>query len=539
MRLLRTLLGCAAVVGALAVPAAAHVREPGHSASRRAPDRPKPTLVVFITIDQFRADYLTRFGAQLTGGLKRLTEGGAWYQNAVHDHAITETAPGHASTMSGRFPVHTGIVMNAEGVNTPDAPLIDAPGPGASPFRFRGTTLTDWLTSADKRTRVLSVSRKDRGAILPIGTSKAPVFWFAGGKFTTSRYYADELPTWVRQFNARHLPQKNAGTEWDLLLPASQYPEPDSVPRESNGQDFTFPHYAPDDSSEAAVTLAGFPAMDDVTLQFALQGLQVLQLGTGPQTDVLNISLSTLDAEGHRFGPDSREVHDMLLRVDRMLGKFLDSLYTLRDSTRIVVALTGDHGVAPLIGVKSADPNGAATFVSLRAPLQHFKATLGAAQLDSSALYFDDGVLVLDPRLRQGAAAKVTDRALETFLAEARAVPGLQRADRLADLVAKDTVTDYVARRWLHMFDPARSNVVAVFTLAPYCYWAGVTIATHGTPHDYDARVPVIFYGAGVSAGKRTEPARVVDMAPTLAALVGVSPTEPTDGHVLRSALKP
>nr|MCU0623409.1 alkaline phosphatase family protein [Gemmatimonadaceae bacterium] len=170
------LLACAAPVQANPV---------SSSPAPRASAAAKPTLVVFLTIDQLRTDYLWRFGSQFTGGLKRLLDDGAVYVNGVHDHAITETAPGHASTMSGRFPVHTGIVMNSQGVNTPDAPLIDARGPGASPFRFTGTTLTDWMLAADRRTRVLSVSRKDRGAILPIGKSKQPVFWFADGRFTS------------------------------------------------------------------------------------------------------------------------------------------------------------------------------------------------------------------------------------------------------------------------------------------------------------------------------------------------------------------
>ena len=203
----------------------------------------RPTLVVFITIDQMRADYFERFKSQLTGGLKRLHDEGAFFTQGYQDHAITETAPGHASTMSGRFPVHTGIMMNSQGVNTSSAPLINAPEQGASPFRFQGTTLTDWLRAADPRTRFLSVSRKDRGAILPIGRSKGDVYWWSGnGTFTTSSYYADALPSWVNAFNARRMAQSYAGKTWNLLLPPSAYPEPDSVSLESLGIDYVFPH---------------------------------------------------------------------------------------------------------------------------------------------------------------------------------------------------------------------------------------------------------------------------------------------------------
>src|SRR5437588_1983654 len=134
-----------------------------------------PKLVVFITVDAMRPDYLTRFAPQLTGGLARLYRGGAFFTNAYQDHAITETAPGHSVTMSGRFPIHTGISANTAGVADSTVSLVDAPGIGASPFRFQGTPLVDWLTAKDPRTRALSVSRQDRAAILPDGKSKRPV----------------------------------------------------------------------------------------------------------------------------------------------------------------------------------------------------------------------------------------------------------------------------------------------------------------------------------------------------------------------------
>jgi len=167
--------------------------------------------------------------------------------------------------MSGRFPVHTGISANSAGVNDTTVTLIDAPGLGASPFRFRGTTLTDWLVAKDPRTRVLSVSRKDRAAILPIGRSKQPVFWYApNGSFTTSTYYGSSLPDWVKAFNARRLPASFAGHVWRPLLPDSAYAEPDSVPIESGGIGFLFPYATPTSPDTAALVLAGFPWMSSL-----------------------------------------------------------------------------------------------------------------------------------------------------------------------------------------------------------------------------------------------------------------------------------
>ena len=496
-----------------------------------------PTLVVFIAVDQLRADYLTRFGPQLTGGLRRILDHGAVFLNAFHDHAVTETAPGHSTMMSGRFPVHTGITSNSQGVNSNDWPLLEgAPGPGAAPYRFEGTTLTDWLVRKDRRTKALSISRKDRGAILPIGKSKQAVFWYStNGTFTTSTWYADALPAWVRAFNAERMPQASAGRAWTLLLPEGDYPEPDSVAVEGSGRDFVFPHLSSPDGTRAAAALGAFPWMDDLTLQFALRGMQAMQLGLGPQADVLNISLSTTDAVGHRFGPDSREVHDQILRVDRYLGEFLDSLFKLRDSTRIVIALTGDHGVTPFPGVRSADPNQGARVVSLDTIVQTMAKGLIAARVEPGRVAsYEDGVLAVDRQKLQGTRVD-PDSLVDWFAAAARKVPGVYRADRMHDLAKADTVKDAIARRWLHMF-PADGTVVLVVTLQRWSVWLG-TIAMHGSPWDQDANVPVLFWGAPFKAGRYADTVRVVDMAPTLAEVLGTRPTERVDGRVLRQAL--
>jgi len=514
---------------------------PAAACAQAAPARTAdttPSLLVFITVDQMRPDYFSRFASQLTGGLARLYRGGAFYTNAFHDHAITETAPGHSVTMAGRFPRSTGIVQNSAGVEDPQAPVIGGGGPGASPFRFRGTTLTDWLRYKDPRSRALSVSRKDRGAILPLGRAKQSVFWYATtGNFTTSTYYADTLPTWVQRFNARGLPAQYAGQQWTPLLDAGQYPEPDSVPQENAGRGgTTFPHVAPADPARAASVLAAFPWMDELTLRFALEGLDAMKLGTGPQTDILAISLSTTDAVGHAYGPDSRELHDQILRLDRYLGAFFDSLYKVRDSTRVVVALTADHGVAPYPGVRSRDPNKGAEYV--RTALDTAWATearVAAALRDSTQFVWDTPFLVVN-RAALTAARLSPDSVLAAFVAAERKVPGVLRVDLVRDLARADTTRDAIARRWLHMLPP-ELPVEVVVTLRPYNYWAPGS-ATHGTPHDYDAHVPMVFYGPPFKPGKYDEFARVVDMAPTLAAALNTSPLERLDGHVLRSAFR-
>ncbi len=523
--MIRSLLRASAALPLLAVSLAGQATAPR-----------TPTLVVLIAIDQFRGDYLERFGSQYTGGLARISKGGAWYTNAHHDHAITETAPGHATLLAGRFPRSTGITMNRVGVEDEMSPLIAGGlGAGASPHRFMGTTLVDWVHTKDAASRALSVSAKDRAAILPIGKSRNSVYWYSpDGRFTTSKYYRDTLPSWASAWNARHLPMHYAGKSWDLLLPESAYPEKDSVPVEGSGTFFTFPHDIPEDSLLAAGAIRGTPFIDEMILSFALHGVQSMSLGKGPTTDVLSISLSGTDYVGHRYGPDSREIHDQLLRVDRSLGAFLDSLYKLRDPSTIVLALSGDHGAGTIPELKT-DIMPLPTRVSLRSVLPALRAGLRAAKVDTTAIDIDVQIVSAD-RAMFSVANVNADSVLTVFAAAVRGINGVARVDWFKKLFA-DTATDPIARRWSHQF-PANAPIDLLITLTPYSLW-GTIVASHGSPYDYDSNVPLVFYGAGVAAGKHSEFVRTVDLAPTLAELVGVKPTERLDGVILRSALKP
>ena len=486
---------------------------------------PPPRLILVLTVDQMRADYLTRFGPALTGGLARLLRQGAVFTNGVQDHAITETAPGHSVILSGRFPVHTGIASNAQGVGDSTVKLIGASGLAASPRRFHGTTLADWLIAADSNTRILSISRKDRAAILPIGTSKSPVFWYASnGTFTTSTYYSDTLPTWLKLFNAQKGASVYAGRTWQPM---------------SNGQE-TFSHLVPTDTAEAAVKLSGFPWMDQFTLEAALAGVRALGLGQARgqrhHTDLLAISLSTTDAVGHTYGPDSPEMRDQILRLDRFLGAFFDTLYTLCDSTSIAVALTADHGVGPIPGKHSVDPNTAGRYVNV-APLQE-RVRVGLRRAGAPASAIAIGNVVTVDRSALSTARVNADSLIAVIRDSLRAMPGVLRVDRIRELQQMDTVHDNIARRWLHMFDSDTAAALVV-TLQPYCYWGfGLSGGEHGTPHDYDARVPMILSGVWFKPKTYSEPARVVDIAPTLAAVARVSSQAGIDGQILTMALQ-
>ncbi|HEU4879353.1 MAG TPA: alkaline phosphatase family protein [Gemmatimonadaceae bacterium] len=501
---------------------------PAAAVSQAAPAQ-HPSLVVVITIDGFRGDYLTRFGPQMTGGLSRLMKGGAWFTNAHQDHGITETAPGHASILSGRFPRSTGIAANRIGVGDPDSPLLGFSGVlGASPLRFQGTELFDWIHAADSKSRALSVSAKDRGAILPVGRSKQQVYWYPGdGEFTTSRYYADSLPAWVQKFNSRLLPQSYAGKKWTPLLPDSAYKEVDSVSVEGNGVDFVFPHDIPSDPDRAASWVRATPFMDEIIVAMALDGVNALGIGKGPSTDLLAISLSATDAVSHRLGPQSKEAHDQALRDDKTIGVFLDSLFRLRDPSRVVVVLTADHGFTPIPELAPANANPHPTRASLLPALAAARAQMTAAKVDSLAIDLDQQIVLMDRSAFKG--SKLTpDAVIQTFEKTARSLPGIARIDKFPDL-AKDSARDPIARRWSHQF-PANTNVELVATLTPGSLWGTLLVASHGSPYDFDSNVPVIFYGPGIAAARHSQFVRTVDIAPTLAKLLGVKPLEKLDG---------
>lgn len=508
-------------------------------AQRTPPSATAPTLIVFMAVDQMRADYFERFLPNLTGGLGRLYRNGAVFTNAYQDHAITETAPGHSVMLSGRFPVHTGIVTNSLGVPDPQAPLIGGGGDPASPFRFRGSVLIDWLRMRDPRSRALSVSRKDRGAILPIGRAKQSAYWYAtDGRFTTSTYYADTLPTWVDDFNARKIPQSYAGKSWTLLLPESDYREADSVRQENGGRNVTFPHAFPNDPAAAARSFAAFPAMDSLEAQMALAGVTAMNIGRGPWTDLLSVSFSTTDAVGHAFGPDSREIHDQIVRLDRYMGQFIDSLYKLRDSSKIVFALTADHGAQSNPDIRAALTHTTATWANVSPIIRATSSALLQAGADSGALRYEEGVVLL--RRPALAKAKISaDSVLNALAKSLRAVKGVARVDFVKDLSRADTVHQDAPRRWLHML-PRDFDADLVISLAPNVYYGnpGGFGATHGSPNDLDAHVPVIFYGPWFIPGKYTRRALTADVAPTLAAVAEVEPTEKLDGRAHIEAIR-
>lgn len=498
---------------------------PWAPAISQAPGRSRIRLVVALTVDQFRPDYLERWRGELPGGLGRLLHEGVFFPHGEQDHAITETAPGHSTLMSGRSPASTGIVSNDLGVTDLQSPLIGSLAVGASPRRFLGTTLFDWLVARDSATRGLSVSRKDRGAILPIGRAKVPVFWFVEGHFTTSKYYGDTLPGWLREWNARDPVAKLKGTAWNLLRDPSTYPEPDDRPFEGGGIDVVFPHLLPDNWSRAASKLTESPYLDSLTLDVALQGTRALGLGRRDGTDFLAISLSTTDAIGHKWGPGSREMHDQVLRLDHWLGWFLDSLATMVPADQVAVSLSSDHGVTEFpeagSGGRMAIP-GAVKLLNQWAALRY--------HIDLGAIL--EGGLVMADALALAARGVNVDSLSASLAAAIRKTPGVRAVYTPKSLAAAPS-TDLEAGRWRRQIPPSTSWLIAVALAEGWVWGTSRTSTGHGTTNLLDVRVPVLFRIPGVAPRVVARTVRTVDIAPTLAAALGLKPTQPVEGVVL------
>jgi predicted AlkP superfamily pyrophosphatase or phosphodiesterase len=525
---------------ALSLSVAACTRGIAQSAEPAPP--PVPRLVLFIAVDQMRPDYFTRYASEYTGGLKRLYQGSAFYSRGEQDHAITETAPGHATMLSGRSPGSTGIPTNEFGVPDTASPLLGVPGAGASPARFKGTALYDWMKAADPGVRVLSVSRKDRGAILPIGRAKVPVYWYQGGYFTTSTWYGTELPQWLMVWNGRKGPMKLAGTWWDLLLAEANYPEPDDQPWERGGNNNVFPHPFGADSTIAAAIAIATPYLDSLTMDVALEGVKALKLGQRNKPDLLSVSLSSTDAVGHVYGPDSRELHDQMLRLDRWLGWFFDSLAKQVPLDRTLIVLTSDHGVTSFPEYAASKGRMAGRAIADSVALMADQA-LVATKGRSFGLGLNNGLLLGNVAALDSAGVNVDSlsAALASGLARTTGVTRVYTRKALAQA----SPDDLDAMRWRRTI-PEGFPWLAAASLAPGYIWSFNSAATtHGTTNADDVRVPILFMGAGITPGviDRTRtatvpPPRTIDIAPTIAALLGIKPLEMVEGVVLPEVVK-
>ncbi len=525
-----------------------------------------PKLAVVIAVDQMRADYLVRFRPYFVeGGFKRLLEGGADFQNAHYRHGITLTAPGHAQILSGAFSKDHSIIANEwldrdswemiNSVEDRDSPLVgispgEMPPPaalapaktGRSPKNYRTTTVGDELKKRyGAKSKVVAVSNKDRSAILLGGHKADGAYWDEIGRFVTSRYYRPELPAWVVAFNAEKRAEAAFGKTWDRLLDPAIYDKvqgPDDVPGEAVNFGFTRTFPKRMDGGAATITPKFFDAYDNspfttVALgEFAQRALVEEKLGHHEATDLLAVSFSQVDAIGHNYGPDSHEVMDSMLRLDRVLAALLDRIDREVGLKNCVVVLTADHAVAPMPEVARLHPDGRVKSADLDA-LGNRALNAAYGPLENGETWFvrDNAAYNFVPAALATKKISAHDAALtlqKAFLAS----PVIAEAYTRDELLAAPPTTDSVLDMTRRSYNESRGRDL-LLVLKPYHYFSRATGSTHGSPNDYDTHVPLLWFGAGVPKSTHTERVGVDDLAPTLSALLGISAPPDAKGRRL------
>jgi predicted AlkP superfamily pyrophosphatase or phosphodiesterase len=516
----------------------------------------KPKLAVVIVVDQMRFDYLTREQTLLTGGFKRLLDNGFQFIEAYHEHACTETGVGHATIATGCYPSHHGIVGNewwygaksrwvycAE--DSGDG-IVGRPGAaGRSPSNLRHPVFGDWLRKSSPESKVFAITGKDRSAILMAGFGGQAYWYYPGdGTFVTSTYYERSYPAWVDSFNLKRHAANYAADTWDHLLSLDKYIGPDRVAAEYDGKRTTFPHsFAANPNDEPTKYYGEFrytPFFDQLILRFARDLVINEQLGADSVADLLMIGCSAGDYIGHGYGPSSHEIQDHYLRLDGYLGSFFAFLDSTVGVNQYVVALTGDHGVAPLpeeLAERGIDA-GRINSDTLEAVIKRIGAAV-ATEIKCSTnvvLTAGDGVILNYTEAKTtGHSEPWLRRAVDERIKHLSFVADAFTRDDLAS--GSDETRPFINLYRNNYFVDRSPDIMLRYRE----YWIISDEphgTSHGTPYDYDRHVPLIFYGEGIKPGLDTLRAASVDITPTLSELLGTAPPADIDGRSLLIRLK-
>jgi hypothetical protein len=507
-----------------------------------------PKLVVVIIIDQFRADYLERYRDQFAdGGFRLLLDHGANFTDCNYDYANTRTAPGHATLFTGAYSNGHGIAANewwdqkkkkmVTSVEDDSTRLVgvaaDQTGDqtkdkaGASPRNLLADTLGDELKLATQgKSKVFSLSLKDRASILPGGFAADGAYWIdpKSGVWITSTYYRPDLPKWAQDFNSSNRAAKYWDRDW----------------KNANGETLrSTGHRKGKDGSDAGFyeVIGSTPFANEYELEFAKELILYENLGAGQATDLLAISLSPNDILGHQVGPDSPEMAAMALALDRELADFFNFIGHQVGLANLWIALSADHGVSAL-------PDAAK---KLRIPAANLDAGKLEAQINSALTKkFSPAhattFIKLDYPLAwieedAFAAAKIKEHDAEIAVGEAMKQAGLREyftKSQLAEGAVPDTA---LGKKFLHSYSPEGSWYVMG---VPEPYTVGSAKGTdHASPYTYDTHVPLAFYGLPFRAGTYRTHAEPVDLAATLSSLLGINAPTHAVGRVLTEALAP
>jgi predicted AlkP superfamily pyrophosphatase or phosphodiesterase len=502
------------------------------------PPAAPPKLVVLISVDQMRADYVDRFRHQWSKGFRRLLDEGAWFREADYPYYNTVTCAGHASISTGTVPAIHGMVLNqwwerdnSRLVSCTDDEReklvtygIPVTGIGHSARSLVSNTLSDEMRlQLPRAAKVVSISLKARSAISLGGHRPDAVIWLdeADGEWVTSTAFSTVPLGFFANYITRNSLRSQMGRRWDRLLPLDKYVYEYSTENRRRIALVTrqFPHTVKGTGEEigGAFTDAweSSPFSDEYLGALARLSVDELKLGAGAATDFLAISYSALDKVGHDFGPDSHEVQDVLIHLDRELGLLLDHLDKQVGKGRYVLGLSSDHGVSPV-----PERVKAAGFESGRI------GTVAVGRIIDDVLQKEIGggpyrtrVIYNDIYFNEGVYAKLKDnpKAMQAVLDAIRRTEGVWRVYRKEELSATDPFT----RRSALSHYEGRSGDIKMLGRA---YWiTSTSTTTHGTGHRYDTHVPVLLYGLGIKPGEYVEAASPIDIAPTLAHLLGIT----------------
>jgi len=519
-------------------------------------------LIVLVSIDQLRQDYLNRFEEDLTaGGFWMFRERGAIFTNAHFDYASTETGPGHATIATGAYGKTHGIVGNAwydrqtrrslYCVQDTTTTLLGASREGRSPRLLIGSTIGDELRIGSAfGSKVIAISVKDRAAILMAGALASGAFWFVDSTVVSSTYYTASLPEWVRRFNAAGHINSYYGALWDRALPEARYRrlDRDDAPYENGGSGLgrTFPHRI-DGGSPGTITASYYAALraspfaNTLTVALAMEALEAEGLGTRGVTDMLAVSLSANDYVGHAFGPHSHEVFDLMVRTDSLLARFWKHLDATVGLEHCTIALTSDHGVAPIPEYISTRVPGAGAhrvdFKDLRSRLDARLASLPPpASLGSGWIEHVEGDNIYLDRHAVSTAGLSLDAAGRILAEELGSLDEVFAVYTRSDILLSPATTP-LERRVRNSFFESRSGDL-VIVLKPFLLSGTYSTGTsHGSPYPYDTHVPVMLAGNAIRPGVYDATASPADIAPTLAVALGIELPSQHTGRVLQEAL--
>jgi len=531
MKLARGFVAVILCIGLLAsAPSCAWGQFP--AASRPASTSQRPKLIVVVVIDQFRADYLHRFRERFgPGGFNRLLREGAYFSECYFPYAITETGPGHATLATGTTPDRHGIAGNdwydfhrkklVEAAEDDSTRIVGgiADRVGASPRNLIGTTLAAELRLATAgQSKVYGVSLKDRSAMFSTGPGASGAFWYesSSGRFVSSTYYYKEaLPGWATAFNQRSPVDRYYGKDWTVSgRVALSMSTSEGKPNRDFYRNFPFTPYG-----------------NELVIEFAREVLDKESLGADAITDFLFVGLSSNDYVGHRWGPYSDEVADITLQTDKQLAAFLAHLDLKIGKGNYWFVFSGDHGVAPTLAQSRS--------MGLDAKNLEFKSALGAvsAALTSRWGPGDWFVAAAPGTLNRETLAKynvTVEQAARAAGEAAMSVEGI-----LGYVTAHSELTSpSIARAYRLSWFPGRTPDL-LLVQQPFSLWNGDRGGTtHGTPYTYDTHVPLLFYGSAFRAHHSAMQVATMDLAPTLASALAISPPSLSTGRVLTDALR-